>query len=106
MLRPAVPAWVRLRPEGHDFVDSEPSAPDDEEEPPEEGENTAERRSGFGAGVAAGFEYRISYGVGLEALVSLDRFSTEELDLTEFGAADVFSTGTKWGFRVGINWYP
>ncbi len=97
--------WVRLRPEGDEFDDSEPSAPDDEEEP-EEGENTAERRSGFGAGVAAGFEYRISYAVGLEALVSIDRFSTDDLDLTEFGAPDVISTGTKWGFRVGINWYP
>jgi hypothetical protein len=102
--------WVRFRPEGHEFEAVEPEPEGDEPtqlpEEPEEGENTAERRSGFGAGVAAGFEYRISYGVGLEALVSLDRFSTQDVDLTEFGASDVFSSGTKWGFRVGINWYP
>jgi opacity protein-like surface antigen len=98
--------WVRLRPEGHDFAS--PVDPDDEspEQLPEEGENVGERRSGFGLGGVAGFEYRISYGVGLEAMVSYDRFGTQDVDLTEFGFEDVFSEGTIWGFRAGINWYP
>ena len=88
--------FTRLRPEGKAFQ---------VELPDEEGENTSPRRSGFGFSGVAGAEYRASRTVGFEALVSFDRFSTEDIDLREFGF-DVVSNGTKWGVRVGINWYP
>ncbi len=94
--------FVRLRPEGHDFAIEDPDAPED----PEEGENVSDRRSGFGGGLVGGFEYRVSRRVGLEANASIDRWSTDEVDLTEEGIEGVFTSGTKWGFRVGINWYP
>ena len=91
--------WTRFGKEGHTFS-IEPPDPEDPE-----GENPAERRSGFGFGVVAGAEYRVWRTVGFEANVSYDRFSTDDLDLSDFGFA-VVSDGTKWGVRVGINWYP
>lgn len=97
--------WTRLRPEGHDFG-VEPEEPVQLPEDVEEGENTEPRRSGFGFGLAAGLEWRISWAIGLELVGSYDRFSTEDVDLTEFGFQQVFNNGDKWGARVGINWYP
>lgn len=93
--------WVRFRVEGREF---EPEF--DPDNPPEEGDNTAERRSGFGFGGVAGAEYRVTRAIGFEALASVDYFGTQDVDLTPIGIENVVSDGTKWGFRVGINWYP
>ncbi len=97
--------FVRMRPEGHDF-DFDPEAPPED---PEEGENLADRRAGFGGGLVAGFEYRLSRKIGLEANASIDAFATEEVDLAEIEEPSLqgtFTDGNRWGFRVGINWYP
>ncbi|NIP98892.1 MAG: hypothetical protein GWO24_38060, partial [Akkermansiaceae bacterium] len=57
----------------------------------------------------AGFEYRLSRKIGLEANASIDGFATGEVDLDEIEEPSLqgtFTDGNRWGFRVGINWYP
>ena len=95
--------WVRLRPEGYHPVFVPPEEGEEEEE---EGENTAPKRDGFGFGIVGGVEWRITYSVGLEAMLNWHSFSVNEVDLTPLGIPSTFDSGSNWGGRVGINWYP
>jgi hypothetical protein len=71
----------------------------------EEGENNAPAYSGWGGTGVAGLFIPMSGRVLLDLSARFGGFGTSEADL-EYLDLPVVSSGSRWGVRVGIVWYP
>lgn len=86
--------WDRFRVEGH--VEGFP-------DPPQEGENTLPRYSGWGGTGVAGVLVGITERLYADFSGRWGHFWTSSSDYSYVGAPKAAS-GTRWGFRTGIVW--